>query len=192
MNEDIKKTWASVKRGEVFSAMGGVPQDWEYRGGCIYVVPHHECALCETKINYQFPLTNKVTGKVLLIGRECVIHYYEAYQPSGLDIMLGMLDDGYKEARAGVVAQRLEQFKTEWPNLVAFLADKASKLKGFRRVVAEATNKESGIISHTIRSTSYYRASLKRKGYLKPEEIADIASNVAAWNASLNTVLAVA
>lgn len=182
-NESLKSNWAARARGTKFTSLGTVPENWEYKGGCRYIPQEVECELCRTRINYRFPLTHKDDEKkVLLIGSECVRHYYEAYQPSGLDLILALVTDAYTTTRKAVVADRLAKFREEYPIPVAFLLDTTdSKLKEFRRVVAEVVHPESKVVTHDVRSTAYYRGTLKRRGYLKLNEINDLDVTVRKW-----------
>jgi len=187
---ELRANWAAVKRGEVFNSLNTKPEDWHYDGGCHYQVVEVQCQLCETMINYQFPLQGPfdprtASTSTLLVGRECVVNFYEAYFPNGLDVAMELMDSAFKAARKEVVAQKLAEFRKLRPELVEFLLDSVdSKRAAFRKV---SVHDPAPLRSIRLFSTSKFRAALKRRGYLKPDEIEALQPNVKAWMLSLMT-----
>ncbi len=181
------KNWVTIRRGEVFTQMSTVPEEWEYLGG--YKINHSHCQLCQTEIVYQFPLTNRLDHRVLLVGSECIVKHYEAWMPDGLERILDKLEKAMTMAKAESVALKLEEFKKEHSAIVDYLNDPASKGKrgrGGRGVYVYVTvTDEAGAVKNVRYSTSRYRASLKRKGYLTAEEVVEIMSVVVRWTVDL-------
>ena len=188
LNTDpLRTNWAALKRGEVFLGMNSSPEEWRYDGGCEHVEDEVQCQLCETMINYRFPL-ERVSGgtQKLMIGRECVVNFYEAYFPDGLQTVLDFLDQSFKTTKKEVIAAKVEAFRAMHPTLTNFLLDSpASKKREFRTV--RVPGEMEGLFHHV--STAKFRAALKRRGYLKPDEIAALTPNLEAWLVSVRITM---
>lgn len=155
MNIVKVKNWASVKRGEVFRILEADPHNYEYRGNCKY--GHASCQLCETANVYQFKLVHTTDPtKSLWVGSECVKKYYEIWKPNGLERAIERLKQGRRQLRKEQVLKKLETFRLE----NSFIVDYLLGSKSYRDAVLPDGTRLSKV-----------RASLRRKGYLRGDEI---------------------
>jgi hypothetical protein len=167
----MNPTNIEIRRGKVFSQLGSTPQQWDYLGGCHF--NHSHCELCDTEIWWQYPLTNTHTKRTLLVGSECIKYFAEAFLGNGLDRILLSLKESYRAEKRDVIAKKTLEWAAADPHhqeIINFLRDEKSYT--YFRVVQVGDRKYS---------TSRYRASLKRKGYLRPDEVAEVSPNMLAW-----------
>lgn len=155
------KNWASVRRGQVFSKLGSSPERWEFNGTFHY--GRSKCQLCGTEIVRKYRLENKNISnpdeRFLWIGSECVRHFYEVWMPNGLERALELLKRSQRFMRSEQIVKKLEEFRKICSDLVNYLLGEQSYIN---RVFPNGTR------------TSKVRASLRRKGYLRHDELSKI------------------
>ena len=180
---DVEKNWATIKRGEVFRALSTRPEGWRFNGVVRY--SQHPCELCGTPIVWRYALVEKEGAlRTLWVGSECIKWYYEAYMPNGLQMALEMLKKATRVIKQGLIAQRLEEFKEEgFGDVVDYLL--GPERRGYRDVVLGclAPMGEDRAVGYQRVRVSKFRASIRRKGYLKPEELEVFTTgyNVSRW-----------
>ena len=162
--KEISKNRFTVARGQVFRSLGTSTQDWSYSGRTLYQSSH--CELCKTPIVWRYALTHAPTGKTLWVGSECVMWYYQAWMPNGLQRAIELLRSTTGAIRARQVAERLEVFKTEEPTVATYLLDPVNKVWG-----RNLTCFIDDIGTEKRISVNFFRLSLMRKGYLAEKEM---------------------
>lgn len=164
---DVIKNWATVKRGEVFKRLSSRPENWSFTGFCAH--RHGACQLCETPISWQYELRN-TDGRTLLVGSECVRWYYEAYMPDGLELALELLNKAYKVTKKEVVDGKLEEFRVVFPDLCDYLVGPTRRGYKDQRILCQVGAEGEPYRDEYI-YVSKFRASLRRKGYLRADEL---------------------
>lgn len=165
---DVIKNWATVKRGEVFKQLSSRPENWSFTGSCVH--RFGACQLCETPISWQYELRN-TDGRTLLVGSECVRWYYEAYMPDGLELALELLNRAYKTTKREVIDEKLKEFRAIFPDLVDYLVGPTRRGYKDQRILCTIGIDGGSNSRDEHVYVSKFRASLRRKGYLRSDEL---------------------
>jgi hypothetical protein len=162
--EEIRKNWVTKRRGEAFMALGLETADWHYDGRTLH--EEAECELCGTPIVWRYALHHGPTGKTLWVGCECIQWYYKAYFPNGIERAVALLKQQTRAIWSRLVQERLDKFRLEEPSVVEYLMTPSPRERRGRKLLCYI---DVGIVK--MIPFSQFRASLLRKGYLKPKEL---------------------
>ena len=173
----IKKSWITVKRGNVFNSFQSNPRNWSYTGTCMRAAGFARCELCDTELVYKHELRHSDTKTSLWIGCECIKWFYQAWMPNGLEKVVLLLKASQDRTHKAHIQEVLMQFKASSPAIYDYLLG-ANRRYSYSDYVLRYWDIDSfsGLARRKRIETSKLRASLKAKGYLNDNEIETLRS----------------
>lgn len=163
-----EKNWATVKRGEAFKKLSSNPYNWVFSGAVSY--GHGHCQLCETEIVWQYRLVEGGSDRALWVGSECVYWYYLVYAPNGLEAAIELLNKLTRGKRRELIDEKIEHFRALHPGIVDYLVGSTKRGYIDKTLLCSifVDDEERNVMTIPV---SKFRASLRRKGYLRTDEL---------------------